>query len=275
MAARIEGAGTRSWAGPLITEEQRAEFDDRGFVLLEGALAPPLVDRLTQATERIWTEQLAKGLDHGASLHLKGFVTLDDAFLDLLPSGGGHPRMEHLPLPLPSRREPARGNGVDQQVGVAPRRRKDRSGPGDASRTDDVGEGGLLPDGRLGGRPGQPPRDPGQPPPGHGALAGGWRALPSGGNPRPRQTGDGGPVRPAALACPERKPLIADQKGAVPRLLLPMGSAQGGGLPSASGKPQPHPATAPGSEFRADGPLRAHPGRRASQKAIRGEGPSR
>ncbi|MBA3728730.1 MAG: phytanoyl-CoA dioxygenase family protein, partial [Actinobacteria bacterium] len=84
MAARIEGTGTRSWAGPLITEEQRAEFDDRGFVLLEGALAPPLVDRLTQATERIWTEQLAKGLDHGASLQLKGFVTLDDAFLDLL-----------------------------------------------------------------------------------------------------------------------------------------------------------------------------------------------
>lgn len=84
MAARMEGASTRPWAGPLITEGQRAEFDDRGFVLIEGALAPPLVDRLTRATDRVWTEQLAKGLDHGASLHLKGFVTLDDAFLDLL-----------------------------------------------------------------------------------------------------------------------------------------------------------------------------------------------
>lgn len=84
MAARIEGAGTRSWAGSLITEEQRAEFDDRGFVLLEGAVAPPLVDRLSRATDRVWMHRQAQGLDHRASLHVKGFVTLDDAFLDLL-----------------------------------------------------------------------------------------------------------------------------------------------------------------------------------------------
>lgn len=169
MAAYIEGTRTRPWAGPLITEEQRAEFDDRGFVLLEGVLARPLVERLTRATDRVWKEQRAGGLDHGGSLHLKGFVTLDAAFLDLLDHPTtfrlvvGHPRMDifvyHCHLDV----NPPRGNGLDRKVGVAPRRRTDRSGPGNASRADDVGEAGLLSDGRLGARPGQPPCDAGPP----------------------------------------------------------------------------------------------------------------
>lgn len=84
MSARTDGARAQPWAGPLITEEQRAEFNDRGFVLIEEALTPSLIDRLTRATNRVWMERWAGGPDRGASLHLKGFVTLDDAFLDLL-----------------------------------------------------------------------------------------------------------------------------------------------------------------------------------------------
>jgi ectoine hydroxylase len=66
-----------------LTDRQREEFEDQGYLVVEDALDRPSIERLTQATDRIRREH-ASCLSDGASLHLKGFVPLDEAFLDLL-----------------------------------------------------------------------------------------------------------------------------------------------------------------------------------------------
>ncbi len=55
------------------------KLDSDGFVLLEGALDPERVARLTGAVDRIWHER-----GNGSMLHLLGFVGLDDAFVELV-----------------------------------------------------------------------------------------------------------------------------------------------------------------------------------------------
>jgi ectoine hydroxylase len=70
-------------ADALLTDEQRADFLARGFLIVEGALTRPVLDRLTIATDRVWEEH-TPGETPGAPLHLKGFVALDEAFLGLL-----------------------------------------------------------------------------------------------------------------------------------------------------------------------------------------------
>jgi ectoine hydroxylase len=68
-----------------ITDDQRAEFEERGFLVLPGALSPDLVGRLLERHDRIYAEERAAGrLGAGGSLHLFAFVLRDDLFLELL-----------------------------------------------------------------------------------------------------------------------------------------------------------------------------------------------
>jgi ectoine hydroxylase-related dioxygenase (phytanoyl-CoA dioxygenase family) len=58
----------------------RRELEERGFAVVEGALAPEHVARLREAVDRV----RAREGTNGAALHRLGFVGLDDAFVELL-----------------------------------------------------------------------------------------------------------------------------------------------------------------------------------------------
>jgi ectoine hydroxylase len=55
-------------------------FERDGYLLIENALGPDEVRRLTAAVDRVWHDEAR----NGTSLHRLGFVGLDDAFLELL-----------------------------------------------------------------------------------------------------------------------------------------------------------------------------------------------
>lgn len=68
-----------------LTPEQRAEFLERGVVLVHGALSEDHRQRLEDAVDRVYAEEQAAGRvrDDGV-LHLLGFLPRDDEFGDLL-----------------------------------------------------------------------------------------------------------------------------------------------------------------------------------------------
>ncbi|MFN2469706.1 MAG: phytanoyl-CoA dioxygenase family protein [Gaiellaceae bacterium] len=63
----------------------RREFEERGFVVVRDALPPSLLACLVRAHDNIYcSERVAGRLADDGSLHLLGFLTLDDTFLELL-----------------------------------------------------------------------------------------------------------------------------------------------------------------------------------------------
>lgn len=69
----------------LLTDDERREFDTRGYFVLPEVLSPEWVSRLTEAADRVGTEHRARqGLAPHARLSVMDFVGLDDAFLELV-----------------------------------------------------------------------------------------------------------------------------------------------------------------------------------------------
>jgi ectoine hydroxylase-related dioxygenase (phytanoyl-CoA dioxygenase family) len=74
------------YGGIQITDEQRAEFDSVGYLIVRDAIPPGLVERLIEAQDRVYAQQKAAGLlnPKDQSMHLMGFLHRDKAFLELL-----------------------------------------------------------------------------------------------------------------------------------------------------------------------------------------------
>ena len=68
-----------------LTEQERVEFEDNGYLVVEDALPADLVDELTAVVDRISTEYRAeRELEPHDSLNLLDFVGKDEIFLELL-----------------------------------------------------------------------------------------------------------------------------------------------------------------------------------------------
>lgn len=73
------------WLRYCATEEQLRRFDEDGYLLVEDALEPDLLERLNAAVDRLDARERAdKGLAADAMLNKFRAVVEDDTFLDLL-----------------------------------------------------------------------------------------------------------------------------------------------------------------------------------------------
>lgn len=73
------------WLENQITEEERTRFDRDGFFLVENAISPERVARLTAALDRITAEEKAKlNLGPLDRINILDFLGRDDEFLPLL-----------------------------------------------------------------------------------------------------------------------------------------------------------------------------------------------
>ncbi|MGI8914271.1 MAG: phytanoyl-CoA dioxygenase family protein [Chloroflexota bacterium] len=68
-----------------LTDEQRHEFEQNGYLIIPKALHPAALARLTAAVDRLYTEGVAAhGLNKAGAFELRNAVVHDDALLDLL-----------------------------------------------------------------------------------------------------------------------------------------------------------------------------------------------
>jgi len=68
-----------------LTDDARAEFDERGFLAIPGALSPDRLEAILEAHGRVYEEERSAGrLGANDSLHLFAFVLRDEVFLQLL-----------------------------------------------------------------------------------------------------------------------------------------------------------------------------------------------
>jgi ectoine hydroxylase-related dioxygenase (phytanoyl-CoA dioxygenase family) len=68
-----------------VSDSRQRELDENGLAVVEGALCPAAVRRVTAAVDRLYDEEQAAGrLAGDGSLHLLGAVARDEAFLELL-----------------------------------------------------------------------------------------------------------------------------------------------------------------------------------------------
>lgn len=68
-----------------LTAERCRQFEDHGYLLLPGALSPAMVERLTEAVDRLYEEGVrADGLNKAGAFELRNAVAHDDAILDLI-----------------------------------------------------------------------------------------------------------------------------------------------------------------------------------------------
>jgi Phytanoyl-CoA dioxygenase (PhyH) len=73
-----------------LIEGQRAEFEERGYLVIRDAVPPETVERVRAAADRIVADGAPPGRWHGkpesrpGRVEYRGLMNLDDAFLDLL-----------------------------------------------------------------------------------------------------------------------------------------------------------------------------------------------
>lgn len=76
-----------------MTPQQRQDFDEKGFIILEDFLTPEELDRILQAVDEVVAKvQKAQGLGPADPFQVRNALSQHEAFLDLID----HPRM--LPL---------------------------------------------------------------------------------------------------------------------------------------------------------------------------------
>jgi ectoine hydroxylase-related dioxygenase (phytanoyl-CoA dioxygenase family) len=81
----------------VLTEEQRHRFERDGFLVVEDALEPHLLGRLSAAVDRLYEEGVReKGLSKANHWELRNCVVHDDVFLELLD----HPKTVPLVIDL-------------------------------------------------------------------------------------------------------------------------------------------------------------------------------
>jgi len=67
-----------------LTDEERRQFDESGFLIVEDALAPDQIEALTAASDRIHAAKVAAGHDPHKSLFYPNFIPDDELFANLV-----------------------------------------------------------------------------------------------------------------------------------------------------------------------------------------------
>jgi ectoine hydroxylase len=68
-----------------LTDQQRQEFEQNGFLVIPNALPQPALTRLTAAVDRLFTDGVREhGLNKAGAFELRNAVVHDDALLDLV-----------------------------------------------------------------------------------------------------------------------------------------------------------------------------------------------
>ena len=122
-----------------ISEVERKEFHEQGFLLLRNVLTEDHRAALEAAVDRVYAEEKAAGnTTKDGTLHLLGFLDRDELFGELLthpiafPYMWGLAGLEHLHPPQPPRRDARRrwsrrsrtGAGTRTGTGRTPTRRR-------------------------------------------------------------------------------------------------------------------------------------------------------
>ncbi len=67
-----------------LTEQERKQFDEQGYFMIENALSPEQVAILTQSTDRIYAAKVAEGHNPTTALFYPNFIPDDTLFQDLV-----------------------------------------------------------------------------------------------------------------------------------------------------------------------------------------------
>lgn len=68
----------------LLTEEERRKFNEEGFLVVEDALPPAMIERLSGVLDRFYAERRAEGMKSHEAMFYPNFIGKDPAFFDLL-----------------------------------------------------------------------------------------------------------------------------------------------------------------------------------------------
>ena len=67
-----------------LTEAERLHFAEQGYLIVKGALTKEEVAKLEEASERIWHEHMANGLEPDQNLFPPNFIGQDQVFINLV-----------------------------------------------------------------------------------------------------------------------------------------------------------------------------------------------
>src|SRR5690606_1168531 len=67
-----------------LTEEERKQFDETGYLILENVLSSDQLAALTSETDRIFEQKVQDGHDPRKALFYPNFIPDSDLFLDLI-----------------------------------------------------------------------------------------------------------------------------------------------------------------------------------------------
>ena len=82
-----------TWLEHCLTEAELDRFDRAGYLVIEDALPPALLERAIVAVDRLDHEQRQAGLAPHALLSLTDFIRLDPVFLDLMDCARVFPKI--------------------------------------------------------------------------------------------------------------------------------------------------------------------------------------
>src|SRR2546423_15710015 len=68
----------------VLTDEERLQFNEQGFLVVEDALSAEQVTALTAASDRIYQQKVAGGHDSTKALFYPNFIPDDDLFFNLV-----------------------------------------------------------------------------------------------------------------------------------------------------------------------------------------------
>ena len=76
---------SNAWLENMVTEAEEREFAEQGYMVIEDAIPPDLVERATEVVDRLTVDQKAReGLGPSDGINIFDFIGKDDVFLELL-----------------------------------------------------------------------------------------------------------------------------------------------------------------------------------------------
>ena len=72
----------------VLSQEEKRQFAEQGYLTIKGALTPAELNRLEAACDRVWRDEQARDLGPDQNLFYPNFVGREQVFVDLLD----HPR---------------------------------------------------------------------------------------------------------------------------------------------------------------------------------------
>jgi ectoine hydroxylase-related dioxygenase (phytanoyl-CoA dioxygenase family) len=135
----------KRWLEHVLTEDEKLEFEDRGYLMIKNALSDTKRRQLTKAVDRIEGEERKKlKLDRHKRVHTLDFMGRDPAFIDLIDHSNTFPKvwgilgwniqiyLAHMDVTPPEPEDSERGLGlswhqdtgrVNQEMETSPRPR--------------------------------------------------------------------------------------------------------------------------------------------------------